>query len=65
MDRWPYPFLQMNPDDMAELKFNPGDLVEIYNDNGSTYPKLRHGESKRLCCLPIRRASKGMSYLQA
>ena len=26
----------MNPQDMAELKLKPGDLVEVYNDNGST-----------------------------
>src|SRR5207302_6654186 len=31
MDRFPYPFLQMNPQDMAELN-----VVEVYNDNGST-----------------------------
>jgi arsenite oxidase large subunit len=36
MDRWPFPFIEMNPQDMAELKLNEGDLVEIYNDNGST-----------------------------
>ncbi len=36
MDRWPLPFIQMNPDDMAELKLNAGDLVEVFNDNGST-----------------------------
>ena len=36
MDRWPYPFIQMNPEDMAELKVKEGDLVEVYNDNGST-----------------------------
>ena len=36
MDRWPLPFLELNPDDMRELGVNPGDLVEIYNDNGST-----------------------------
>ncbi|MDP3552534.1 arsenate reductase (azurin) large subunit [Methylocystis sp.] len=36
MDRWPYPFIEMNPQDMAELKLEAGDLVEIYNDNGST-----------------------------
>jgi arsenite oxidase large subunit len=36
MDRFPYPFIQMNPQDMAELKVKGGDLVEIYNDNGST-----------------------------
>lgn len=36
MDRWPYPFIEMNPEDMAELHLNNGDLVEVYNDNGST-----------------------------
>ncbi|MGO8557608.1 molybdopterin dinucleotide binding domain-containing protein, partial [Rhizobium ruizarguesonis] len=35
-DRWPYPFIELNPDDMKDLKLNPGDLVEVYNDNGST-----------------------------
>jgi arsenite oxidase large subunit len=36
LDRWPYPFIKMNPQDMAELNVKEGDLVEIYNDNGST-----------------------------
>ena len=36
VDRWPYPFIEMNPQDMAELKLAEGDLVEVYNDNGST-----------------------------
>ncbi|QFR34678.1 arsenate reductase (azurin) large subunit [Ancylobacter sp. TS-1] len=36
MDRWPYPFIEMNPDDMADLGLKNGDLVEVYNDNGST-----------------------------
>ena len=36
MDRFPLPYIQINPADMVELKLNPGDLVEIYNDNGST-----------------------------
>ena len=35
-DRWPYPFIEMNPQDMTELKLGQGDIVEIYNDNGST-----------------------------
>jgi arsenite oxidase large subunit len=35
-DRAPYPYLQMNPQDMDELRLKQGDLVEIYNDNGST-----------------------------
>ncbi len=36
LDRWPYPFIEMNPDDMAELGVNPGDIVEVYNDAGAT-----------------------------
>ena len=36
MDRWPLPFIDMNPADMAELGLKAGDLVEVYNDNGST-----------------------------
>jgi arsenite oxidase large subunit len=36
MDRWPFPFIEMNPQDMSELKLKDGDLVEVYNDNGST-----------------------------
>ncbi len=45
MDRWPFPFIEMNPEDMAELGIKQGDLVEVYNDNGSTqamaYPTAR------------------------
>ena len=36
MDRWPYPFIQMNPEDMKDLGLSAGDLVEIYNENGAT-----------------------------
>jgi arsenite oxidase large subunit len=36
MDRWPLPFIEMNPDDMSELGLKNGDLVEVFNDNGST-----------------------------
>jgi arsenite oxidase large subunit len=35
-DRMPYPYIQMNPKDMDDLKLKAGDLVEVYNDNGST-----------------------------
>ena len=35
-DRFPYPYLQINPSDMADLGLNPGDLVEVYNDVGAT-----------------------------
>ena len=36
MDRWPLPFIEMHPDDMAELGLGAGDLVEVFNDNGAT-----------------------------
>ena len=36
MDRWPLPYIQMNPVDMQGLGLMQGDLVEVYNDNGST-----------------------------
>lgn len=36
MDRLPYPFIDLNPDDMAELGLKPGDLIEVFNNNGST-----------------------------
>jgi arsenite oxidase large subunit len=36
MDRWPLPYIDMNPTDMHDLGLQPGDLVEVYNDNGST-----------------------------
>jgi arsenite oxidase large subunit len=36
MDRWPLPFLEMHPDDMTELGVADGDLVEVWNDGGST-----------------------------
>ena len=36
MDRWPYPYIQIHPEDMAELDVKAGDLVEVWNDAGST-----------------------------
>ena len=36
MDRFPLPYIQIHPADMADLKLKAGDLVEVYNDNGST-----------------------------
>ena len=35
-DRFPYPFVEMNPDDMARLGIGTGDLIEIANGNGAT-----------------------------
>ncbi|MBL8710707.1 MAG: arsenate reductase (azurin) large subunit [Rhodospirillaceae bacterium] len=58
MDASPYPFIEMNPEDMAELKLGAGDLVEVYNDAGSTQamvyptPTARKGETFMLFAFP-------------
>ncbi|MCE4226258.1 arsenate reductase (azurin) large subunit [Methylobacterium sp. C25] len=45
MDRYPWPTIEMHPQDIADLKLKAGDLVEVFNDNGSTqamvYPTER------------------------
>jgi arsenite oxidase large subunit len=35
--RWPMAFLEMNPDDAKALGVRAGDVVEVFNDFGSTY----------------------------
>jgi arsenite oxidase large subunit len=35
--RWPMAFLEMNPDDAKSLGVGAGDVVEVFNDFGSTY----------------------------
>jgi len=58
MDRWPYPFIEMNPDDMRDLGINEGDLVEVFNDSGSTQamayptPTAKRGETFMLFGYP-------------
>ena len=58
MDRWPYPFIEMSPDDMSELGVKNGDLVEVYNESGSTQamvyptPSARKGETFMLFGFP-------------
>ena len=58
MDRWPYPYIQLHPDDMAELGVAAGDLVEVYNDAGSTQamvqptPTAKRKESFMLFAYP-------------
>ncbi|WP_159587972.1 arsenate reductase (azurin) large subunit [Chelativorans xinjiangense] len=58
MDRWPFPFIEMHPDDMAKLSVKEGDLVEVYNDAGSTQamvypaPSARPGETFMLFAFP-------------
>ncbi|NQV83091.1 MAG: arsenate reductase (azurin) large subunit [Rhodospirillales bacterium] len=50
-DRFPFPFIEMNPADMADIGAGPGALVEIYNDNGATQamvyptPTAKRGET--------------------
>ncbi|RIA55692.1 arsenate reductase (azurin) large subunit [Dichotomicrobium thermohalophilum] len=58
MDRWPYPFIEMSPDDMSDLGINEGDLVEVFNDSGSTQamayptPTAKRGETFMLFGYP-------------
>jgi arsenite oxidase large subunit len=56
--RWPYPFIEINPDDMEELNVSAGDLVEVYNDDGSTQamvyptPTAKKGHTFMLFAFP-------------
>jgi arsenite oxidase large subunit len=58
MDRWPYPYIEMHPEDMAEVGVAEGDLVEVWNDAGSTqamvYPTAtaKRGETFMLFAYP-------------
>jgi arsenite oxidase large subunit len=36
-ERWPMAFLEINPGDAQSLGIGSGDVVEVYNDFGSTY----------------------------
>lgn len=36
MDRFPVPFIQINPEDMTDLGIKAGDMVEVHNDVGAT-----------------------------
>jgi arsenite oxidase large subunit len=47
MDRWPYPYIEMHAEDMAELGVGAGDLVEVYNDAGSTQAMVQPSEGVR------------------
>lgn len=58
MDRMPFPYIQIGVDDMAELGLSAGDLVEVYNDDGSTQamayptPTAKKGETFMLFGFP-------------
>ena len=57
-DRLPFPYIQMNPADMAEIGVKQGDLVEVSNENGSTQamvwptPTARRNETFMLFAYP-------------
>lgn len=36
-DRYPSAFIELNPEDARTMGVNPGDVVEVFNDFGSTY----------------------------
>jgi anaerobic selenocysteine-containing dehydrogenase len=60
-NRFPFPYIQMNPQNMAELGLKAGDLAEIYNDNESTQAMVwptasaKRNQTFMLFCLSNRR----------
>jgi arsenite oxidase large subunit len=58
MDRFPYSYIEMNPEDMGKVGVKAGDLVEVWNDAGSTQamvyptPTARKGETFMLFGYP-------------
>jgi arsenite oxidase large subunit len=46
-DRYPYPFIEMNPEDMDEVGVSAGDLVEVVNDVGATQAMVYPTETAR------------------
>ena len=59
VDRFPFPFIEMHPDDMAARGIGPGDLVEVFNDSGATQamayptPSARPGQTFMLFGYPM------------
>lgn len=49
-ERWPMAPVEINPEDARELGIASGDIVELYNDYGSTYamayivPEIKHNQ---------------------
>lgn len=54
MERFPAPPIEMNPDDMDALGVEPGDLVEIFNNVGSTQAMV----------YPVETARRGECFMQ-
>ncbi len=57
-DRMPYPFIEINPADMSDIGVKQGDLVEVWNDDGSTQamayptPSAKRGQTFMLFAYP-------------
>ncbi len=66
-DRFPLPYLQMNPADMKDLGLKEGDLAEVYNENGSTQAMVwptdtaRRGETFMVFGFPSGVVGNGVS----
>jgi arsenite oxidase large subunit len=52
-DRYPMAFVEINPDDATELGVNAGDVIEIYNDFGSTYAMAQ----------PVKSVKRGQTFM--
>jgi arsenite oxidase large subunit len=53
MGRYPMAYVEMNPDDARELGIQEGDVVELYNDYGSTYGMA----------YPVAEAKRGQTFM--
>lgn len=51
--RYPMAYIELNPDDMREMGATPGDVVEVFNDYGSTHAMA----------YPVADAKKGQSFM--
>ena len=70
MDRWPYPFIQMNPDDMAELKLKArrsgrGLQRQRLDPGDGLSDADRQAQSRPSCCSPTRPACRATSSRRA
>ncbi|HJW54698.1 MAG TPA: arsenate reductase (azurin) large subunit [Burkholderiaceae bacterium] len=52
-DRYPMAFIEINPEDAKSMGVAPGDIVEVYNDFGSTYAMA----------YPLKSAKPGQTFM--
>jgi arsenite oxidase large subunit len=53
MGRYPMAYVEMNPDDARELGIQAGDVIELFNDYGSTYGMA----------YPVAEAKRGQTFM--